>query len=264
MKNQDLLKAFLDGFKNKISEVDNSRIESDKLRFDKFFSDWKYKDSELSNDEKKNAVGYNVFSILKNAEKEVTTHSPFLADLLNIRGAHKQQELFYLEFLRQLNVPNEDYFIPKNKFCFYITESKYIGPIDKEYNQGGFIDILINYSDGEKEFAIAIENKINAGDQRKQLIRYYNYLKKTFDKNFLLIYLTPYGDEPSTGTINPTENEVYSITKEPLNQYKKNGELIIASYSKHIKNTLEKTIEQVKAENVRSIINQYLQIILNF
>ena len=65
------------------------------------------------------------------------------------------------------------------------------------------IDIFIGY---KKEFAIIIENKIWADDGYKQLENYYNYVKKNYIKKenydkIYIIYLTPYGDNPSENSL---------------------------------------------------------------
>lgn len=62
----------------------------------------------------------------------------------------------------------------------------YIGAVTE--TEGGRIDILI-YNKTNK---VIIENKIFAGDQVNQLLRYYNY-----DKAAKLYYLTLFGTGPS-------------------------------------------------------------------
>ena len=76
------------------------------------------------------------------------------------------------------------------------------------------IDIFIGY---KKEFAVIIENKIWAEDGYKQLENYYNHVKNNYIKKenydkIYIIYLTPYGD-------NPSENSL------PKEYYEKNGKL---------------------------------------
>ena len=76
------------------------------------------------------------------------------------------------------------------------------------------IDIFIGY---KKEFAVIIENKIWAEDGYKQLENYYNHVKNNYIKKenydkIYIIYLTPYGD-------NPSENSL------PKKYYEKNGKL---------------------------------------
>ena len=71
----------------------------------------------------------------------------------------------------------------------------YIGVISEDKKSGGRIDILIE-DDKDKGNAIIIENKINAGDQEYQLLRYNNFAKDIY-KNYKLLYLTKDGGEAS-------------------------------------------------------------------
>ena len=68
------------------------------------------------------------------------------------------------------------------------------------------IDILLTNANKK---ALVIENKINAGDQDKQLWRYYNTLKEQdyLDRNIHLIYLTLDGREPTSDSIGDLDPE---------------------------------------------------------
>ncbi|TSE05871.1 PD-(D/E)XK nuclease family protein [Aquimarina algiphila] len=128
---------------------------------------------------------FNVFDILGLQTNEVRTHSAFIAELLNPAGSHMMETVFLDSFLKRLNhQANFD-----TKSATAIVEY-YIGPINKDQTIGGRIDILLR--DGTNQ-TISIENKIDAGDQDKQIVRYYNYKS---DRN-TVIYLTKFGDEPS-------------------------------------------------------------------
>ena len=248
MEAQSNIKSFLEKFKSHYSTVVRLKIDSDKAKFSELFSGWRTVDSSVLEYEKKSASDYNIFSILKNiANKETITHSPFIADLLNIKGQHKQGDLFYNEFLERLDLGNNiGTYIPENKMFFTVETEKWTGD--------GSIDILISYRDSHKHFAIAIENKIGAVDQPKQLERYYNYLKKIYKKNFLLIYLSPYGHPPVTP---------YSINEVLLEELKNTGVLKIISYSVQVRDVLQNTLQKIEADNVRPLAYQYLQIIKN-
>lgn len=250
METKSDLISFLESFKSYYSSIVDHKIESDKARFTGLISGWYAIDSIMDAYEKRIASNYNIFYILKNIyNNEIITHSPFLKDLLNIEGEHKQGDLFYLEFLELLNIPNKVDFIPNDKIYFSIDEPKYIGPIDKDYKDGGSIDIFISYRDSKKHFSIAIENKRDAVDQPKQLERYYNYLKAVHQENFLLVYLTPDGHPPTEQSIEKT------LLQQNCNEIK------IISYKEHITKLLRNTISKVEADNVSTLIKQYLQII---
>ena len=60
---------------------------------------------------------------------------------------------------------------------------------DKEDGKEGSIDILVE----TEKFYIPIEVKVDAEDQKLQLLRYYEYFKTTKSKEVLLVYITPSG-----------------------------------------------------------------------
>lgn len=78
------------------------------------------------------------------------------------------------------------------------VETEYsIGYKNNDSTEGGRIDIFVY---DNKKNAIIIENKIYAGDQKNQLLRYYNYAFKNKFK-FNIIYLTLYGDAASEDSV---------------------------------------------------------------
>jgi hypothetical protein len=128
---------------------------------------------------------FNIFSILGLEHYENTTHSAFLGELLNPQGSHLKGNIFLKYFLDQIDVN----FIDINTAKVYLEHS--IGARNDKEKSGGRIDIFI---EDEKKNAIAIENKIYAGDQNCQIERYYNYKNPGIYKIF---YLNLYGDNPS-------------------------------------------------------------------
>lgn len=136
---------------------------------------------------------FNIFSVLRLETKEVRLHSAFLAELLNPEGSHGLGKQFLELFLNMV--------VRKNKENFYFeTENAkvhveyYIGIISEDKKSGGRIDLLIEDGKGN---AIIIENKINAGDQEYQLLRYNNFAKDKYKSNYKLLYLTKDGGEAS-------------------------------------------------------------------
>jgi len=124
---------------------------------------------------------FNIFSILRMESSEVGTHSRLLAELLNPNGCHNLGDIFLKLFVEQLHIE------PFDTKSANARAEVYIGR--KTNESGGRLDILITDSASRK---IVIENKIYAGDQENQLLRYWNY-----DKKAHLFYLTLHGDEPS-------------------------------------------------------------------
>ncbi|KAA6345037.1 hypothetical protein EZS27_007379 [termite gut metagenome] len=131
---------------------------------------------------------FNIFQIIKLTTYEVRVHSAFLAELLNPKGSHGQGSIFLELFTKQLELPELDY-----SNCNVEVE-KFIGSLNEEKTEGGRMDIFISDNKGN---CIAIENKIYAGDQENQLVRYKNYCDKVGTKSSTLIYLTLDGKKAS-------------------------------------------------------------------
>jgi len=126
---------------------------------------------------------FNVFRILKLETSEVRMHSSFIAELLNPKGSHGQKDIFLKLFI--------------DNFCFKgnnidtlsckIEIEKHTGKINSDRTEGGRIDILIT---DKYQNQIIIENKIYAGDQHNQILRYFRHSPKAD-----LIYLSLEGKE---------------------------------------------------------------------
>jgi hypothetical protein len=123
---------------------------------------------------------FNIFSILGMEADEVYTHSQFLSALLSPHGSHGLGDTFLNLLLNQLGILD---FETDHAHCI---PEHYIGPVTE--TEGGRIDILIR----NKTRKVIIENKIFAGDQANQLLRYHNY-----DQTAILYYLTLFGTRPS-------------------------------------------------------------------
>ena len=147
-------------------------------------------------------LSFNIFSILDRFDDEEKGHSAFIAELLNPKGKHGQKNLFFKLFIECLIEEDELAFGKLNRFiCGCETDFQ----VKTEVNTGnGRIDILIRNS----ELAIAIENKVYAEDQPKQLQRYKEYLNDLKIEK-MLIYLTLYGDEPSNDSKGNLATEDY-------------------------------------------------------
>ena len=129
---------------------------------------------------------FNLFTVMGMEHNETFTHSAIIAALLQPKGNHYMGFQFLELFLKQLGYKHEGEDLKHTK----VYKEFHIGKIDDTYDTGGFIDILIQFSSGK---TLAIENKIYAGDQPKQLHRYFNYNKE----NTYVYYLTLFGTEPS-------------------------------------------------------------------
>ena len=139
---------------------------------------------------------FNLFAILGRETDEVHTHSAILAELLDPNGSHRQGSVFARLFAKRFDIPAEG------------IESARVWPeltIDKESR----IDIVMTVGD----MCVVIENKIRAGDRRRQLERYHAYAKK-WDTH-KVIYLTLHGDDPSEDSLGCLRrDDVVSISYE--------------------------------------------------
>jgi hypothetical protein len=232
------LKNVVEGFRLLNRKFEIERWQSNHLTFTSLLSGWRTLNVMLKHLERLTAPDYNVFYVMKNmSTSEVKLHSPFLADLFNIHGEHKQGNLFYRELVKLLELPSSIY-LPTDEQWFEVGTEVASGT--------GGIDILISYKYGLQKFGIAIENKIYAGDQHEQLERYHTFLRKEFGEHFALIYLTPDGRKPSTHSASDEFTIKYHIH--------------CLSYYEDIISLLQKSIPQIQAPNVRIIVEQYLTI----
>ena len=191
---------------------------------------------------------YNIFNDLGFMSDEVHLHSMFLANLLNPKGSHGQRGKFLEAFLKMLQKSFPA--ISADNLELDITNAsveveKYIGR--QTDSEGGRIDIYL--TDGKH--SIIIENKIYAGDQHHQMLRYWNYgmSQKGNDtgKSFVLIYLTLDGCSPS---------------KESLGEDLKENDIVCLSYKSDIRGWLDRCVELAsRTPLVRETINQYISTI---
>lgn len=173
---------------------------------------------------------YNIFSMLKQEEKEEGCHSRVIFNLINDCEKNKLEKNFLKLFFKEVL---DEEFDEKKKYS--IEREKSLG----EY---GRADLFIEDSDGK---AYLIEMKINAGDQPKQLSRYNQYLKKNYKDNYEIYYLTLNGYDPSS----------YSL------KGRKEVEYITISFVDNIYNWIEECIKEIDESNKILKINleQYLE-----
>lgn len=191
---------------------------------------------------------FNIFNDLGFMSDEVHLHSMFLANLLNPKGSHGQRGKFLEAFLKMLQKTFPAISVDSLELDTVITSvevEKYIGR--QTDSEGGRIDIYL--TDGKH--SIIIENKIYAGDQHHQMLRYWNYgmSQKGDDteKSFVLIYLTLDGCSPS---------------KESLGEDLKENDIVCLSYKSDIRGWLDRCVELAsRTPLVRETINQYISTI---
>lgn len=185
---------------------------------------------------------FNIFSILGVESKENKTHSGFIAELLNPKGSHYMGSIFLKAFLEQIAYKGK--LDPDNAS---VIKEYHVGK--RKSITGGRIDIFITDKAGN---CISIENKICAGDQENQLIRYYNYRK---GKN-MLFYLSLDGSDPSEHSTKHVIDDKNKIVLKRGNDYH------ILSYEDHILAWLDRCHQlAVDVPQLRYSIKQYILLI---
>lgn len=178
---------------------------------------------------------FNIFSILKMESGENRTHSAFIKELLDPKGSHLLKCVFLQHFLKTVEYRGELDFKNIN-----VKLEHTIGNKDLINKTGGRIDIYICDRNGN---SISIENKIYAGDQQDQIIRYVNHNKT---KN-TVYYLTLEGDEPS---------------KESKQGLEAGKDFFCISYKDTIKDWLMACLKEATEQPIlRETIKQYILLI---
>ncbi len=174
---------------------------------------------------------FNLFTTLLGIGDETRLHSRFITHLLNPQGNHDCGYLFLNLFIDILvNEDNiENFKEIKNKKCNYART-------EQSTDSGRRIDIYLEF----KKCKIAIENKIWASEQPKQIADYAKFIDAN-DKNNFLFYLTLNGKESETSS---------NATYFPI------------SYETHILKWLEKCLQATyKYININQEIQQYQNVI---
>lgn len=205
------------------------------LRFDTLFSQvtatlQNHKDLDrLSGD------NFNVFRILKMETNEVKMHSALIGDLLNPIGSHGQGKVFLDMFIEKCSSKKDQ--LDTSNCSTHIEYN--MGTMNDDKTEGGRIDILVR--DRNNRYLI-IENKINAPDQKNQLLRYHNKAKEVD-----LFYLTLDGTPPSESSCAGLKAEKH---------------FTCISYSYHIINWLESFRKETAILPIlRESITQYINLI---
>lgn len=215
---------------------------------------------EQAQQEERNRKGenYNLFSILRIEGSELK-HSALIANLLDPKGSHGCGDAFLRAFFK-IALKGTAYPFESSTPLDSRTEH-YTGPIAGD--TGGRIDILVKSS----HYGLIIENKIYAGDQDKQLIRYDNYGKEIFGADgYLLVYLTLYGyDASKESTATKSAEEVgylrLSYAEDILRWLEQcarlayDKPLVRESLNQYIRTIKQLTYQDMNQENIQKIID---------
>ena len=177
--------------------------------------------------DKQLAFDFSLFNFFSIGENKV---SQILAYFLDEKQNHGQGNLFLNEFVK----------------TFYnkeIDTKNSINICEKIITENRRIDIYIELNG----LIIAIENKIWADDQHNQLKDYTSYLEKKSKGNYLLLYLNPYGTEPTTKSIDEN-TKANLIEKEKFK---------IISYKNDIINLINNWLIICEADNVSYFLKEF-------
>ena len=177
---------------------------------------------------KQSGIGFNIFTTLNAERDEVFTHSNMIYALLNHKNEHGMDDIYLKLFLEKIGI--------------YKTFLNFTWNVEREWIfEKGRIDFFLKC----KKMCIAIEMKIDADDQEKQLFRYEEYAKSVREK-YLIYYLTLDGKYPS-------EQSIEGINAEYLK---------CISFKEHILNWLQACLNVTKEDMAaHSFIKQYLFLI---
>lgn len=138
---------------------------------------------------------FNIFTTLLKENDEVRLHTRFLHSLLDPAGLHDCGPLFLDLFLKILPNCTRQEIDGKRSTVNWPTEASWTVHKEAGRSEGfGQIDLLLEH----REFCIAIENKIHAGEGDRQLASYSRFLEARQAKNSALIFLTLDGREGLT------------------------------------------------------------------
>jgi len=192
---------------------------------------------------------FNIFSILNMERKEVETHSMFLYELLNPDGSHYQGTKYLEIFIKDvLELSDFDYkHVKVGRETFTDTSRR--------------IDFTIE----NDKYYIAIEMKIDAGDQDEQLDDYFTFAKKQGKENTKVYYLTRDGREANPKSVKneETEYETISFQSDIIEFIKKSIEKSVSlpivretliQYKNLIKKITNQTTQEITMQ-VEKIIN---------
>jgi hypothetical protein len=139
-----------------------------------------------------NGYIFNPFTQMNLIRSEVR-HLSFIGNLINPLGNHFQGNLFLKAFIESLLLKDK---LEENEHIEKFCTNNPIVEIEKSISDEdgksiGRIDLWLE----NDNFIIAIEGKIESKDNKGQLLKYNKFLEQN-KKEYILIYLTLYGEKP--------------------------------------------------------------------
>ena len=187
--------------------------------------------------DKRCATAFNVFHWIAPDENKL---SDILKDLLDPKGSHGQGDLFLRLFFKQLGLGSN----PKlTKNAAVKREAPTHGIL--KYRRR--LDVFV-----EASVLVAIENKVDALDQKDQVKHYLEHLQyctRGGGKKSVLVYLTPNGRRPE------------SIQRALFDEANACGRLRCWSYQDDLREWLEKCRRECEAQKIRDFLLDFINYI---
>ncbi|MGO8878314.1 MAG: PD-(D/E)XK nuclease family protein [Desulfomonilaceae bacterium] len=183
------------------------------------------------------ARDFNAFKYIAPDENLI---SDIFADFLNPEGPHGQGVLFLGEFLKIINPATDQEILIGDKVSVIREQAT-----DAIPNSQRRIDIVIKFE--PSQFWLGIENKPWATDQSEQLSDYSDYLRNKSQDNFLLIYMSGSGAEPSRESIEPQK----------LSQLKNKNRFVTLCYRNDLSDWLRSCKQKCEAERIRFFLQDF-------
>ena len=197
----------------------------------------------IQNESKERGERFNVFAVVGVDHYEMK-HSAIIAELLNPEGSHGQGTMFLSSFLKTCCQPGFDFALQGVKVYTEFATN------------GGRIDILVT---NDKKQGLIIENKIYAPDGDEQLMRYNDDAKRLFPGGYIILYLTPNGDEASEQSAKGVDYTPISYRTDIINWLKECIRLSVhlpliretlTQYINHIKQLTNQDMDNINKEKL--------------
>jgi hypothetical protein len=203
---------------------------------------------------------FNIFKILHLGTSEVRLHSALIAELLDPNGSHENGNVFLAEFIKRIKTAKGFDIIFDYNQVKSVKVEHWLGNITD--SDGGYIDILLTDKNNQH---IIIENKIYAGDQRNQLLRYHSSFPSA-----PIIYLTLHGNSPSEDSTNCNklvEDRLICLSyREDILDWLKDCKMFTVSHpliretlTQYINLIKDLTNQSMKSEEKREVVSTILQ-----
>ena len=140
---------------------------------------------------------FNLVAALGQARSELA-HSGVLAALLD-PCVHRSGDAILRELVRDLGEHEDLEEVPRRRVRDVLEDKRWSVTVERERYR---IDVLVNIHCPSGDLVLGIENKIDAGEQDRQLERYQSTLLTCFPNHAvrLLVYLSPDGRAPKTAS----------------------------------------------------------------